>query len=169
MRPASVAFLLSQLGWATATRFRETLAPLGLEPRQFATLRVLGAMEGQSQQSVCAAAHIPPSRMVGLVDDLEARGLVERRLNAEDRRARAIHLTQAGRDLLGEAFARIAANERWISTPFSPQERQQLLALLARLAEHFALPATTHPDLTTTSAQPWPEAPPLPHSAPAAD
>lgn len=155
-RPPSVGFLLSQLGWATATRFREMLAPLGLEPRQFATLRALAGMEGRSQQAVCAAVHIPPSRMVAMIDELEERGLVERRLNAEDRRARAIYLTKGGRDLLAQAFSGIVEHERWMSAPFTTEEREVLLSLLARLADQFELPVELHPDLTTPRAQPWP-------------
>ena len=43
----SVGFLLSQLGYATSRNFRQTLAPLGLEPRQFAMLRFIGTDEGR--------------------------------------------------------------------------------------------------------------------------
>jgi DNA-binding MarR family transcriptional regulator len=155
----SVGFLLSQLGWSTAMRFRATIEPLGIEPREFAILRALGSADGQSQQSVCDALSIPPSRMVGLVDTLEKRGLVERRLNEHDRRARAIHVTPAGRELLDAALSRIIAYEQWISEPLTDEERQQLIALLARLANHFELPTGTHPDLTTRRAVPWPGSP----------
>lgn len=157
-RPQSVGFLLSQLGWATAARFRQTLEPLGLEPRQFATLRALSGMEGESQQAVCAAVHIPPSRMVSLVDDLEAKGLVERRANEADRRARAIHLTDAGRALLAETYSRLAGHEQFVSAPLSAEERDQLLGLLGRLADHLEMPQDVHPDLTTARPGPWPTA-----------
>jgi DNA-binding MarR family transcriptional regulator len=157
-RAHSVGFLLSQLGWATAMRFREILAPLDLEPRQFATLRALAAAEGQSQQAICSALSIPPSRMVGLVDVLEERGLVERRSNAADRRARAIYVTAEGRELLETATAQAMAHERWICEPLSPGEREHLLAVLGRLADHYELPIEVHPDLTTKRAQPWPGA-----------
>lgn len=158
-RVPSVGFLLSQLGWATASRFRAVIEPFGLEPREFAILRALGAAEGQSQQAVCHALAIPPSRMVGLVDTLEERGLVERRANAADRRARAIHLTVAGRDLLADASRRLTEHERWVSQPLTPAEREQLLGLLFRLADHFELPTEVHPDLTTRRAMPWPGQP----------
>src|SRR5215472_9436451 len=92
-RPQSVGFLLSALGWRQARWFREVLEPHGLEPREFAILRGLAGAEGLSQQAVSTILGIPPSRMVGHVDALEASGLVERRLNAGDRRTRAVHLT----------------------------------------------------------------------------
>ncbi|HEU0315783.1 MAG TPA: MarR family winged helix-turn-helix transcriptional regulator, partial [Solirubrobacteraceae bacterium] len=100
----SVGFTISTLGYEIARRFREMLAPLGLEPREFALLRAVGADEGRSQQAVGARLKIASSRMVGFVDVLEARGLLERRLNADDRRTRALHLTDQGRDLLERAF-----------------------------------------------------------------
>jgi DNA-binding MarR family transcriptional regulator len=101
----SVGFTISGTGYAVARRFRHTLAPLALEPREFALLRAVGAGEGSSQQAIAEGLQIPASRMVALVDALEARGLLERRLNSVDRRARALHLTADGRKLLERAFA----------------------------------------------------------------
>lgn len=155
-QPASVGFLLSQLGFATAAGFRDALAPLGIEPQHWATLRALSANEGQSQQAVCAALNIPPSRMVGLVDDLETRGLVERRLNAADRRARAVYLTDAGRELIGRALERAVAYETWVSEPLDAEERERLLGLLSRLAGHFGLHPDVHPHLTSGRLRGWP-------------
>ena len=70
---AGVGFALSSVGYAVARRFREILAPLELEPREFALLRAVGAAEGQSQQAIGERLQIPPSRMVAFVDALEAR------------------------------------------------------------------------------------------------
>src|SRR5437899_5033201 len=122
-QPASVGFLLSQLGFATSAGFRDALAPLGLDPGRFAILRALAANEGQSQQAICVALHVPPSRMVGLVDWLEERGLVERRVNPSDRRARAVHVTDQGRELLDRAVATATEFEGWVSTPLDAEER----------------------------------------------
>ena len=85
----AVGFTLSSVGYAVARRFRETLMPLELEPREFALLRAVGAAEGQSQQAIGERLQIPPSRMVAFVDALEARSLLERRHNPLDRRTRA--------------------------------------------------------------------------------
>ena len=95
---SGVAFTLSSIGYAVAKRFRRILAPLELEPREFALLRAVGALEGQSQQAIGERLLIPPSRMVAFVDALEARSLLERRHNPLDRRTRELHLTDAGRD-----------------------------------------------------------------------
>jgi DNA-binding MarR family transcriptional regulator len=140
----SVGFTISSLGYEIARRFREMLEPLGLEPREFALLRSIGAEEGLSQQAIGARLRIAPSRMVAFVDALEARGLVERRLNAEDRRTRALHLTDAGRDLIGRAVAVAAGHERALCDGLSADEREQLLALLRRVGLALDVPAGVH-------------------------
>src|SRR5665213_1981924 len=96
----SVGFTLSSLGYAVARGFTQTLAPLDIEPRDFALLRALAASEGDSQQAIGERLGIPASRMVGFIDAHEARGLIERRPDPGDRRIHALHLTDAGRELL---------------------------------------------------------------------
>lgn len=140
----SVGFTISSSGYAIARGFRRTLAPLQLEPREFALLRAVGACEGQSQQAIGERLQIPASRMVAVVDALEARGLLERRQNQEDRRARALHLTDDGRGLLGRAFALAAAYESELCAELSAQEREQLLDLLARVGRQLGLPPDSH-------------------------
>ncbi|MDQ6810381.1 MAG: MarR family winged helix-turn-helix transcriptional regulator, partial [Actinomycetota bacterium] len=73
----SVGFTVSTTGYAIARLFREILAPLALEPREFALLRAVGACEGQSQQAIGERLGIPASRMVAFIDALEQRGLLE--------------------------------------------------------------------------------------------
>src|SRR5580698_5594651 len=92
----SVGFMLSTIGYAVSSGFSEILAPLGLEPREFALLRAVSTTEGQSQQAIGERLGIPSSRMVAFVDALEGRGLLERRHNPADRRARALYLTDEG-------------------------------------------------------------------------
>jgi DNA-binding MarR family transcriptional regulator len=97
---ADFAYLLVQLGTHLARQFSERLAPLGLEPRQAGMLTRLAANQGLSQQAIGELIGLNPTRMVFLVDELEQRGLVERRRNAADRRSYALYLTAQGRDML---------------------------------------------------------------------
>src|SRR5918911_2423349 len=97
------AFLISQLGYHSAARFAERLAPLGRPPRHFGLLSHLAAADGQTQQQLADALAIHRNAMVGLVDDLEHRGLVTRRRHPDDRRAHAVQLTTAARELLTQA------------------------------------------------------------------
>jgi DNA-binding MarR family transcriptional regulator len=149
----SVGYSLSALGFAVAQRFRQALAPLELEPRDFSLLRAVGAAEGEPQHAVAERLGIPPSRMVALVDALEGRGLLERRPNSRDRRARALHLTAPGKRQLARAMAVAVAFERELCGGLSEAERERLLRLLGRLGEGLGLasagsPALAHPALT---------------------
>jgi DNA-binding MarR family transcriptional regulator len=140
----SVGFTISTTGYAIARLFREILAPLQLEPREFALLRAVGACEGQSQQAIGERLGIPASRMVAFIDALQQRGLLERRQNQEDRRARALHLTENGRHLVDRALALAAAQERELCRGLSACEREQLLDLLQRIGEQLGLSPGVH-------------------------
>jgi DNA-binding MarR family transcriptional regulator len=136
----SIGFTISSLGYAVSRGFHMTLAPLELEPREFALLRAVGLAQGQSQQAIGERLQIPPSRMVAFVDALEARSLIERRHNPEDRRTRALHLTDAGRELLGRAVARAVEYEHSLLAGLDDGEREQLLDLLQRVSAQLGLP-----------------------------
>jgi DNA-binding MarR family transcriptional regulator len=140
----SVGFTVSSVGYAVSRLFRQTLAPLGLEPREFAILRVVGAAEGMSQQAAGERLQIPPSRMVAFIDALEARMLLERRHNPRDRRTRTLYLTEQGRELLGRAFVLAAELERHLCAHLSDAEREQLLELLGLVSVQLGLSAGAH-------------------------
>ncbi len=140
----SVGFTVSTIGYAVARDFHKILAPLDLEPREFALLRAVASSEGQSQQAIGERLQIPSSRMVAFVDALEARSLIERRHNPEDRRTRALHLTPAGSEVLGSAFALALAHEQRVCAGLSTDEREQLLTLLQRVAAELGLPPGVH-------------------------
>jgi DNA-binding MarR family transcriptional regulator len=87
--------------------------------------------------------------MVSLVDGLEQRGLLERTRNAEDRRLYAVHLTQPGRELLGEIRAIAAKHNSTMLAALDPSERDQLHALLSRVAAEQNLTPGVHPGYRT--------------------
>lgn len=133
--PPSVAFLLSRLGFEVSRELGRALAGLGLELRQFGLLRLLAGRQGHSQRALGAMMRITPNRMVALIDDLEDRGLIERRPHPEDRRAYAVTLTPAGSAVLERAFEVAFQVEAQTCAPLDPAEREQLLGLLRKLAE----------------------------------
>lgn len=142
-----VGFLISQLGSHTAARFAERLRPLGLHPRHFGLLSHLAAADGQTQQKLAAAMAIHRNAMVGLVDDLEDRGLVQRRRHPADRRAHAVHLTAAARDLLTQAQRATDEHEAELLAGLDEPDRHQLVSLLQQLAQHAGLAPGVHPSL----------------------
>jgi DNA-binding MarR family transcriptional regulator len=140
----AVGFMVSSTGYAVGRRFHQVLAPLELEPREFALLRAVGVAEGQSQQAIGERLQIPPSRMVAFVDALERRGLLERRHNPLDRRTRELYLTDAGNELLAHALGLAVAFEQELCAQLSDAEREQLVTLLARVGAQLGLPAGAH-------------------------
>ena len=132
--PQGFAYLLVQLGTRAARRFAERLAPLELEPRHAGLLLRLAGSEGRSQQAIGELIGLNSTRMVFLVDELEQRGLVERRRNNADRRSYALYLTHAGWARLRQVREVAAEHQAELGSSLSPAERVQLTGLLRRLA-----------------------------------
>jgi DNA-binding MarR family transcriptional regulator len=146
-RPQSVGFTISTIGYALASAFHELLGPLGLEPKVFALLASVASSEGVTQQAIAERMRVAPSRMVAFVDSLEERGLLERRQNPDDRRARALYLTPAGRKVLGQAFAIADRHERRLTSDLNDEERRQLLDLLSRVGAHVGIPRVVQAEM----------------------
>jgi DNA-binding MarR family transcriptional regulator len=107
----------------------------------------LAASEGQSQQALSIALGIHRSAVVALVDDLEHRGLAERRRDPVDRRAYTLYLTSLGRDVLADLERIAEEHEAELLTALDASERSQLISLLQRVAESQGLAAGVHPNL----------------------
>ena len=140
-----VAFLLAQLGAYAAERFAERLAELGLRPAHAGLLRLVALQPGQPQQALAQVLGTPAPRLVALLDELQACGVIERRRSPTDRRYHAIHLTETGRELMGQLAAVAAAHERDLTDGLDDDERAQLRAGLIRIAEGHQLTAGVHP------------------------
>ncbi len=102
VRSPGAAFLLSQLGGHSSRPLGRRAWPRpGSTPREVMLFRHVSLSEGRSQREVALAVGLPASRIVAIVDRLEARGWVERRTSPRDRRAHALHLTADGRARAG--------------------------------------------------------------------
>jgi DNA-binding MarR family transcriptional regulator len=146
---SSIAFLLTQIGAEASSQFAARLAPLDLLPQQAGVLRILGQSEGISQQELAARLEMHASRLVGVVDTLEKRGLVARQSSATDRRVYALHLTEAGRRTLTELGEIAREHDNAICDGLSAPERAQLFHLLERVAERLGLEHAVHPGYRT--------------------
>jgi DNA-binding MarR family transcriptional regulator len=140
-------FLLAQLGAHRHRCFAERLAPLGLHPRHYGMLSQLALNEGQSQQALSRALAVHRSAIVALVDDLEKRGLAERRRDPVDRRAYRLFLTPEGRELLAESERAANEEEDELLAALDRSERQTFIRLLQRVAESQGLLEGVHPNL----------------------
>jgi DNA-binding MarR family transcriptional regulator len=130
----NTGYLVSRMGWFAARQFGLRLATLGLTTRMWGVLNVLDAEEAVSQQQLGRAVGMDPSSMVATIDELEAKGWVERRRHPTDRRAHALYLTDAGRETLGRGRALSREAQEELLAPLSADERRQLHDLLLRLA-----------------------------------
>jgi DNA-binding MarR family transcriptional regulator len=151
LRVPGAAYLLSQVGAHSSRRWHDRLAPIGLDPRSVLVLRHVGAEEGRTQASLSASLAVPPSRIVAIVDELERRGLVERRANPSDRRAHALWLTSRGRTALDEVMAVSRAHELEICAGLSEADRRQLIELLSLVVSEQGLAIGGHPRISEPS------------------
>jgi DNA-binding MarR family transcriptional regulator len=140
-----LAFLLSQVGSHSSAKFAERLEPLGFKPPHAGILRVVRDADGLSQQSLGEKLGMFPSRLVGLIDEIEGKGLVERRNSPADRRSYALYLTDAGRDAL-EAIGKVSReHQATVCASLNEEERAQLAGFLRRIAAEQGLAPGVHP------------------------
>ncbi|WP_156893295.1 MarR family winged helix-turn-helix transcriptional regulator [Actinokineospora enzanensis] len=131
----------ADLGWALGAVFRgylraadRVLSGLPGGPRGFQVLTT--AIEGEqcSQQTLAHRLGIDKTVMTYLIDDLERSGLVERKPDPADRRARLLFATDAGRARHAETAEELRQAEEWVLSPLSAAERDTLRDLLRKLA-----------------------------------
>lgn len=104
-----------------------------VSPGRVGVLLLIEANPGVTQGRLARAVALERSTMVGVVDTLEARGLIERR-RGSDRRTNGLWLTRAGRSLLARVKRRIEVHEQRVASRLSVAERKALLALLEKLS-----------------------------------
>ncbi len=106
---------------------------------------MIAAQPGLSQQELSGRLGLLPSRVVTYVDDLEARGAVERRRNPTDRRLYALYLTESGEKLMQTLSELAGEHEQALTAGLTAQQRKTLDGLLATLAERQGLTPAVHP------------------------
>jgi DNA-binding MarR family transcriptional regulator len=129
----NTGFLVSRAGLLAQRRFSDHLSEIGLNPRMWGALNVIDAAGPLTQQALGRGVGIDPSTTVATIDELESRGLVERRPHPTDRRAHALYVTPAGRATLagGRKVARRAQEE--LLGSLDPDERRTLHELLLKV------------------------------------
>jgi DNA-binding MarR family transcriptional regulator len=139
------AFLLAQVGAHAASKFAERMGALGLTPPDAGILRLLRLTAGLSQQELAAKLGIHPSRLVALLDELERKGLVERKSNPDDRRQYSLHLTEKGTKTLEEIGHVAQQHQEALCAALTLEEREKLAELLRKIADQQGLSPMVHP------------------------
>ena len=131
---AACGLLLMRLARASGRRLASSLESLGMSGHEFAALHLLRDSGPLSQQQLSQGLRIHPSNLVGLLDALEAEGLVGRTRDPADRRRHIVGLTEPGLRRLAAAQKAAIDVERDLLEPLAPAERQELLSYLSRMA-----------------------------------
>src|SRR6476469_10256103 len=99
---ASSTFLLKRLGFAAKDRALASYEETGLHPYHYAIMLVLDERSAETQGSIADALGYDRGQLVGLLDELEEQGLVERQRDPNDRRRHLVGMTSEGVRTLGE-------------------------------------------------------------------
>ena len=132
---ASTTFLLKRLGFAAKERSMDAFEETGLHPYHYAVVVAVGKGGHETQGAIADALGYDKGQLVGLLDELEETGLVERRRDPADRRRQIVQITPDGRKTLGRLRRLSKRLEDEFLASLDESDRRELLALLLRLAE----------------------------------
>jgi DNA-binding MarR family transcriptional regulator len=126
-------FLVARAHFASRDRANELLQPLGIVVRHVGLMSVLDAHGPSSQQALARRLEVSPTMITQMVDEVEARGLAERRPNPADRRSHLVTLTPDGKRKLTAARRVAAGYAAELSAPIGEEGDRELRALLRKL------------------------------------
>ena len=126
--------LLDYLARRMRLHAEAVLAPLGLRPRHLVALTVLRDRGGSTQQALAATLEMDGTNIVGLLNDLEAKNLIERRRSPEDRRRHMVDVTDAGAEQLAKVEVALIAVEDEVLGALGENQREVLYSLLLQAA-----------------------------------
>ncbi len=132
--PPTAGMLLVKIGRAAERWYTEELKPTGLTPRHLGVLFEVRARP-TSQQALIDSIGVDASKLVGLLNDLEADGLIVRRRDPEDRRRHIVEVSKEGRARLAAAERAAGKVEERLFAGLDEEQRKQLHALLAQVAD----------------------------------
>lgn len=125
-----------------ARRFQQIAVPVfqaemdaigcDITPVQYAALAAVAALPGVDQASLAGQIAYDRTTITGVVERLEGKGLVTRRVSPRDRRARELEITQAGRELLERIRPAVDAAQEQIVGGLSADEAAELKRLLRK-------------------------------------
>jgi DNA-binding MarR family transcriptional regulator len=131
--PGLSGFMLRLAQLAVFGDFITACTRFDIRPAQYSVLTVIENNPGINQTELSHALAIKRANLVGLIDDLERRGLAQRRRAAGDRRAFGMFLTDSGAALMLEVHAVVRAHDRRVTRRLGKGGRDQLLALLSSM------------------------------------
>lgn len=129
-------FLLVRLAMGFKTRAIAELENAGYSQYHYSVLAVLGEQPRRTQATIAAALDVDPSQLVGILDALEDRKLIDRQRDPDDRRRHVVSLTAKGRNQLVRLRGLIDAMEDELFTPLDATTRRQFHETLLKLVAY---------------------------------
>ena len=114
---------------AVAVFLQETDA-LGVTPVQYGALQAVANGPGINQRTLARTIGLDTSTIAGVIDRLQARGLMQRSASPADRRVRRLSLTPEGHALLQASQPRVLSAQQRLLEPLSPAERHEFMRML---------------------------------------
>jgi DNA-binding MarR family transcriptional regulator len=124
--------LLGHLARVGGRAAEASMSPDGLRPRHVIALKLLSERGPLSQHDLGEVLSLDPSNVVGLLNELEERGLIVRRRDPVDRRRHIVELSTAGEEALAVAYVRLGLVEDDLLSALTVEERCTLYHLLLR-------------------------------------
>jgi DNA-binding MarR family transcriptional regulator len=142
---SSPVFLLGRLGFEIKRRAIEELEAAGSSMYHYSVLALLGEGACSAQAAIADVLKLDRSQLVGLLDELEQHGWIERRRDPSDRRRHTVTLTAEGSKQLARLREIVRRIEDDFLAPLDAEDREALYGLLLQVARHhdtrFARPA----------------------------
>jgi MarR family transcriptional regulator, lower aerobic nicotinate degradation pathway regulator len=113
--------------------FLQEMEPTGLTPVQYAVLQTVCNVPGVDQRTLAGTIGQDTSTTGGVLDRLEARGLLQRSPSADDRRVRLLTLTASGQALLAQAIPSMQRAQERMLQPLPKRERVEFMRMLQTL------------------------------------
>jgi DNA-binding MarR family transcriptional regulator len=129
----SLGFLLRLANGVAQGELGQRFEALGMRQSLYSVLLIIHENPGLKQQEVGQTLSIQQPNLVALINELSAEGLVQRTVNADDRRSYSLHLTAAGRQRLTQANKAHGENEKRLAEAVAPLTVEQFRAALLRI------------------------------------
>lgn len=127
--------LIRRLNQISVALFMDRMTQVGLRltPVQFGALSLISAQPGLDQATLAGMIAYDRATLGKVIDRLDERGLVRRSISKQDRRAKCLHISTAGQELLDQARPHIEAIQPEMLAGLNDAEQAQFMSLLKKI------------------------------------